>query len=115
MIEMERTLAPGGSVVVVPLYLYTAAAIQTDPLYAVPADIQFDRDAEIFCTEGWGNRHSRFYSAVTLVHRLIRPCPRLTFTVYRLRLPAEIEPFVYCRFLLHARTADQIARHPASY
>jgi hypothetical protein len=102
MIEMERTLAPGGSLVVVPLYMYTAAAIQTDPLYAVPAGVQFDRDAEIFCTEGWGNRHGRFYSAATLVSRLIRPCRRLAFTAHRLRLPADLAPSVYCRFLLQA-------------
>jgi SAM-dependent methyltransferase len=104
--ELQRTLAPGGVAVSVPLYLYERPLIQTDPLYAVAAAIQFDADCEIRCVKGWGNRHARFYSPTTLIDRLIRPCPGLQFTVYRLVGLDALDAGVYCRFVLQARRAE---------
>src|SRR5262245_20357647 len=59
--EARRVLRRGGAVCVVPLYLAEEYAIQTDPEVAVPARIDFEADATVYCARGWGNRHGRFY------------------------------------------------------
>ncbi len=98
--EMQRTLRPGGRVVIVPLYLFHRSSVQTDPVYAATGTVRFDDGAEIFCAPGWGNRHGRFYSPDTLHARLIAPNRRMRFRVLRLQNPAEIDPSIYCRFIL---------------
>ncbi|MEZ5363106.1 MAG: class I SAM-dependent methyltransferase [Bryobacterales bacterium] len=67
--ELARVLRPGGRVVVVPLYVFREAAAQTDPRYSVSVDVEFDEGVPLYCAEGWGNRHGRFYSPETLVER----------------------------------------------
>jgi len=37
----------------------------TDPTYSATLDIPFDREAKIYCADGWKNRHGRFYSPET--------------------------------------------------
>ena len=98
--EMQRTLRPGGKVIIVPLYLFQRASAQTDPLYAVTETVTFDEGAEICCAPGWGNRHGRFYSPDTLHARLIAPNPKMSFRVLRLQNPAEVDASIYCRFVL---------------
>ncbi len=60
----------------------------------------FDEDAYIYCAEGWGNRHGRFYSPQSLYERLIRPNRNIDFKVYLLETPEEIDSSVYCRYVL---------------
>lgn len=100
MTEMERVLAPGGKIIIAPLYLYTLEACQTDPLYSIPGGVNFDEDARIFCAKGWGNRHARFYSPASLSRRIISPHPRLAFRILLLENPGDVDPAVYCRFVL---------------
>lgn len=100
MTEMERVLAPGGKIIIAPLYLYTLEACQTDPLYSIPGEVNFDDDARIFCAKGWGNRHARFYSPASLSRRIIAPHPHLEFRTLLLENPGDVDPTVYCRFVL---------------
>jgi SAM-dependent methyltransferase len=105
-LELGRVLAPGGRVVVVPLYLYTCPAVQTDPCYSASTDVPFDRGATVFCSKGWANRHGRFYAATSLLERIVEPARRLfDFTVHRIADPAAIDKSIYARFALLARRA----------
>jgi len=98
--EMQRTLKPGGKLIVAPLYLYTCHSCQTDPLHALAGNVTFDKNAEIFCAESWGNRHGRFYSVTTLYERLIRPNPSIQFKMLTLQNPKDIDSSIYCKYIL---------------
>jgi SAM-dependent methyltransferase len=100
MNEMERILVKGGRVVIAPLYIYSKCCCQTDPRYSIPGNVSFDDDATIYCTKGWGNRHGRFYSPESLFKRLIAPNRNMEFVVYVLENLEEIDPSVYCKFVL---------------
>ena len=101
--ELHRVLAPGGKVVVVPFYLFTEAAVQTDPAVSVPADVTFDRGSTVYCAEGWGNRHGRFYSPASFAHRIMAPMAgRFSFDVVHLSNAGAVHPSVYARFAFTA-------------
>jgi hypothetical protein len=100
--ELARVIRPGGRVVVVPLYLFTSPAVLTDPRWSLSGKVAFDSDATVYCSDGWGNRHGRYYSAHTLWQRLIDPTPEFRFVVYRLLDHDLLDPSVYARWLLVA-------------
>lgn len=104
--ELARVLRPGGRVVVVPTYLFTHAATQTDPRYSVSAEVQFDEGVPLYCAEGWGNRHGRFYSPETLVERIVAPLRQsFAFTLYEIAAPFVTDyddTSIYARFALLA-------------
>jgi len=103
MKEMERVLIRAGMIVVVPLYLYVKHSCQTDPRYSVPGNVSFDEDADVYCAQGWGNRHGRFYSVESLYRRLIAPNKHMDFSIYFLENPQDIHSSVYCRFVFVGR------------
>ncbi len=101
MKELNRVLAVGGKVVILPLYLHTTPITLTDPRFSVPGNVPFDADVDIYCIDGWGNRHGRFYSPETLVERLVKPNRGgMSFKVYFIENYHEIHKSIYCRFAL---------------
>jgi SAM-dependent methyltransferase len=99
--ELSRVLKPGGKLVVAPLYMAMVDAAQTDPLYSAANDVQFDEGCVVYCKEGWGNRHGRFYSPKSLVHRLIeRYDDQFEFNIFRLRNYADLSQGVYLRLFM---------------
>jgi hypothetical protein len=99
--ELGRVLAPGGRFSVVPLYLYPELAAQTDPRYSAACAVPFDANALVYCADGWGNRHGRFYDAPSLHTRLLAPFRDIfDFTLFRLHNTAAISPAIYARWAL---------------
>lgn len=101
--ELSRVLEPGGRVVVVPFYLFTEPAIQTDPELSVPAGVKFDPECTIYCAKGWGNRHGRFYSPAWFQERIAGPmAEKFRFEVVHLVNARQVDPTVYARFAFTA-------------
>lgn len=98
--EIARVLKPGGRVAVVPLYIFNRPATLTDPRYSASVEVPFDADGEIYCAEGYCNRHGRFYSPQTLVDRILRPVKKLRFTIYRITGREYVEGETYATFAL---------------
>lgn len=96
--EVARIMRPGGKLVVAPLYMSDHEATQTDPLCSAAADVPFDAGCVVHCKAGWGNRHGRFYSAESLLRRIVEPNRAvLDFKVLRLRNRAELPSGIYLR------------------
>lgn len=72
-VELHRILRPNGVACVVPFYIFTEPVTQTDPTVSVPAKVLFDKGTTLYCAEGWGNRHGRFYSPQSFLERIINP------------------------------------------
>lgn len=97
--ELSRVLTVGGQIAVVPFYLFTEEATQTDPTISVPAGVIFDKGCKIYCAEGWGNRHGRFYSPMSFMHRIVLPMKEyFRFDYYYLQNAVDIDSSVYLRF-----------------
>ncbi len=102
-VELARVLKPGGKVCIIPFYVYDRAAVQTDPSVSVPARVVFDPEATIYCAEGWGNRHGRFYSPKTFVQRILQPVQhQFKFEFYYLKNAVSVDASVYARFAFTA-------------
>lgn len=69
--EAARVLKPGGRLCILPLFLYTEYAIQTDPAALTGEWPRFDAGARLWCARGWQDRHGRFYDAPRLRSRLL--------------------------------------------
>jgi hypothetical protein len=101
MKEMARILSKGGKIVIIPLYLHRKPFCVTDPRYAVPGRVEFDRGIDVHCVKKFKNRHGRYYSPETLYERLIEPnLDKMNFIVYFIENFKKIHPQVYCRFCL---------------
>jgi SAM-dependent methyltransferase len=102
--EVARILRPGGRFVIAPLYMFSDAVAQTDPVYSAQAEVPFDEGVPVYCQKDWRNRHGRFYSARTLEQRVIAPL-RESFDVVvkRVENHEAIEGHVYLRFALSCR------------
>ncbi len=98
--EFNRILKPGGIAYIVPFYLYNKPAVQTDPLISVPNNVVFDRDATVYCSKGWGNRHGRFYSLKSFQERIVPYLGDLQPEVQYILNTQEIDQSCYCRFAL---------------
>jgi SAM-dependent methyltransferase len=101
--ELARVLRPGGRVCVAPYYCYVEAAVQTDPLMSVPANVPFDAGVVVHCAQGWNNRHGRFYSPHSFRERIVDAVAgKLRFDFFHFANAHEVDPSVYLRFAIVA-------------
>ncbi|MHB8156627.1 MAG: class I SAM-dependent methyltransferase [Desulfocucumaceae bacterium] len=98
--EIGRVLRPGGRAYIVPLYLYIAHAVQTDPAVSVPSGVSFDEGATVYCVESWGNRHARFYDSTAFKERLSPFLGQFTVEIQSIGNLREIDKSCYARFAL---------------
>lgn len=96
--EVDRVLCDGGMLCCVPLYLFDTYAIQTDPDIAVREHVEFEPDAVVYCAEGWGNRHGRFYDPIHFKKRVVDSLGNMRLTVYHIQNTKDVDPSCYARF-----------------
>jgi hypothetical protein len=102
-IELSRVIKPGGIVFVCPFYIFTEAATQTDPKVSLTSQVKFDEGTTIYCAEGWGNRHARFYSPQSFKERIMNPVKgKFKFDFYYLINAPQVDTSVYLRFAFTA-------------
>ena len=97
--EAGRVLAHGGRVCILPLYIYTDYAIQTDLAVLPRGALNFDPAAVVYCARGWGNRHGRVYDVPHLSSRIRAALGNLTLTVYVIENEKEVHPSCYVKFV----------------
>ncbi|MGO9828625.1 MAG: hypothetical protein ACLPJH_00685, partial [Myxococcaceae bacterium] len=54
----------------------------------------------VYCVEGWGNRHGRFYDPEHVADRIVQGLGRLSALVYRITNSPDVDPSCYVRFAL---------------
>jgi hypothetical protein len=96
--EAARVLAPGGRLCILPLYLYTGYAIQTDPATLSLRGLQPDTGATVYGAKGWRERHGRFYDVPHLTTRVSAQMGDLRLTIYAIRNASEVDPSCYLKF-----------------
>ena len=106
-LELSRVLKKKGKICIVPLYMYTVPANQTDPTYSVPNNVEFEPDVTGYCAEGWGNRFGRFYSVETFVELIYEPTRNLfEFRGFQDHDADTVRHDIYARFVLVATTKE---------
>lgn len=98
--EAARVLRPGGRLCILPLYLSSRHAIQTDLATLRPDEMRhFDDDAVLYCAKGWGNRHGRFYSPASFQRRILENLRGLNLKIFFVENLADIDRSCYVRFV----------------
>jgi hypothetical protein len=106
--EAGRILRSGGAACIVPLYMAELYAVMTDPRVSVPERVQFEPDATVYCVDGWGNRHGRFYDPEHFAMRIARNLGALSATVFCIKNASDVDASCYVRFALLLSKRDGI-------
>ena len=94
--EANRILRPGGKLCILPLYLFTRYAIQTDPAYSSLK--KYEKNAIYYCAKGYGNKHGRFYDVTNFINRIVNNMGDLRLKVFRLENVKEVDADCYLHF-----------------
>jgi len=97
--EVGRVLRPGGRLCIVPFYLRNRYVVQTDPCVYPSGSVQFEDDALLCCTKGWGHRHGRHYDVPHLKARIVPNLNGLRLTIYVISNEKAVSPSCYVKFI----------------
>jgi SAM-dependent methyltransferase len=114
--ESWRVLRPGGTVVIVPLFVSDHYCILSDPL-TDRRGITWDAGAEVTQLPGWHNRFGRFYSAAALERRVLSPAMKLGYRPQILHFVnvKDVHPLASTYFsLLLRKPRDQRPADPST-
>lgn len=102
--ESWRILRPGGSVLIVPLFVSEEYINITDPLVD-RRGIAWDPGARVLELPGWHNRFGRFYSADALERRVLAPARQVGYDVELLHFAnvADVHPMAATHYALRLR------------
>ncbi len=95
--EANRTLRQHGRLCIVPLYLFSEYAIQTNPV-CVPKGFKFESDSRLYCVNDWNVHHSRFYDVPHLLQRVQKNLDKLNMTIYEITNAKEVSEACYVRY-----------------
>jgi len=95
--EAGRVLRTGGRLIILPLYLFTEYAIQTDPVFVRNEPVKFEPDAVLYCARGSRLRHGRCYSVPKFSERVRSNLGPLKLTIFLVENAQEIDPACYLR------------------
>ncbi|HVO67738.1 MAG TPA: methyltransferase domain-containing protein [Syntrophales bacterium] len=96
--EASRVLSSDGRLCILPLYLFTVYAIQTDIAVLSEGSIKFENDAIIYAADGWEERHGRFYDIPHLISRIRNNLNDLRLTIHVIKNPGDIDSSCYVKF-----------------
>ena len=96
--EVDRLLRPGGRCCILPLYLHTEYAVQTDLASQPWSGMAFEREATIHLCPHWGQRHGRYYDAYQFQRRVLANLGSLRFDLFRVVNGKDISPDCYIDF-----------------
>jgi len=97
--EAARGLRLGGKLCIVPLYLFTEYAIETDPLLLSGRGMSFETDAVLYCRRGSSHWHGRFYDVPHFAARVGKALNGLQLTILVVQNAKEVDPGCYLRFI----------------
>jgi SAM-dependent methyltransferase len=99
--ESWRILRPGGSVLIVPLFVTEEYSIVTDPL-TDRRGIAWDPGARVVELPGWHNRFGRLYSASALEQRVLAPARQFGYDIELLHFAnvTDVHPLAMIHFAL---------------
>ena len=97
--EANRVLCPGGKVCIIPLYLFNKYAIQTDPFAILKANLNFEKDATLYLSKGYGNRQGRFYDVYHLTKRIRDNLGDFKLKLFFICNEREINSSCYAKFV----------------
>lgn len=96
--ELDRVLKPGGRCVIVPLYIGTRYAIQSDPRRLPLGGLPWDAEADVHLPLDLGQRHGRFYDAERLASRVFSCLSRARVNLLEVTNAAAVDPTCYVQF-----------------
>lgn len=114
LIEVDRILSSIGACLILPLYVAATHRIFFDPTtVSVDQVSKFDLEGELRPVYGFRQEHGRFYSAVSLVSRLLKQLPStLRATLIRFTEQDLVDSGIYLNFALVLHRPDSIFRYP---
>jgi hypothetical protein len=100
LLESDRVLKKGGILVICPLYVNIKHSIQTDLFHVTNKEINtFDKEAVLYCTRGWNNRHGRFYEPLTLNSRVRKNCGSLKLKIVKVENAVDVDSSCYLKYI----------------
>ncbi len=97
--EANRVLRKGGKVCILPLYLFSKYAVETDLAAWTKGGLYFEPDAVLYCAKGTGVRYARFYDVSHLIARIRDNLDALRLTIYVARNEKEVSRSCYVKFI----------------
>jgi len=95
--EADRVLAPGGKMVILPLYMHNFYFADSSPL-ADRRGLDYQGAIRVWRDDGYNVRFSRKYSVNAFIERVVKHLGSLSLNVYFIENEKEVDPICYCKF-----------------